>query len=810
MSDIPDAVLIEQPDASGRLAAPRRDQIIATVAAVAASLAIHAVLILGYLGYMAYVMPLVSRPTEVLFTAQTEAPLPRIPETALKDEPPTPESAQVTISPEALPSLDMQSPGDLADLPDMGENLPDVQPYTPDFGSPDADSLLGRPEDLGAGIVKEGFGAPPPGADLIGGTGNVQAAGQMLSSRLQEGFKDKDILLVWVVDASPSLYDKIEMLKSRIQPLFDALNKENPKKLDMTVVSFDNKPELLLKEPTADPQAVMQAMDGLKERSFAEFKKKALAKIKNPDLTLTPVPENTMLALRFAANPANLKTREDRQIVIVLLTDEKGNDAGNWQSTLDALQKRKTPLFVFGPTTRFVSETKSELIIVRDDSITPTGVALVQGQGDIGSAEPVREPVCRQWGAGMFGVNFEEPAVAGPFELSALAKFTGGKYYFIDDLQVVDPATAATLPPNAQAAINAILGERQYNSAGRFNSAAMSEFLPAYDSEKIKAYLNSFGKRLLDIVVAYEKVPKPPASFNSTEELLKAMKTASDNIAAINKTIKQVNSLQPGPEAPKRWRAHRDLFLAQLYFARYTLAEYLKALEEQSRTQFSTTPDAEGFVHYWALSPVPVAAPSALLDPVNSVEFFTPDPVEVVIKSEQELKDFVAAHAALGDNQEMPKIDFNAQMLVLVSLGKVFSPDARIEITGVTRTADSLEIVVEKYNPSATRDENTPYFPNQMVAVPLSPLAPKFLTFDKWSDERVAEETSLLKGGKASAAFRQEAKIAISRVIRLYRGTPWEAVAAQMPPLNSVTLVEVKYKPEPPAGPQAPGLPGDF
>jgi hypothetical protein len=818
MSDISEVSLTEQPPAFERMAEPRRDKIISIIAAAVASLAIHAVLIFGgYLVYNTYVTPLTNQSHEVLFSAQTEEPLPPIAEPERRDllqQGETTESSTATVD---IAALDTSSSGAGAmALPEIGgENLPDIPVYTPGFGLQTTDNLFGRPEDLGGVVTTEGFGSSRgTGGEVLGGTGTVEGIGQLFSSRLQEGFQGKDLLLVWLVDASASLYDKIGMLKGRVQPLFDTLNKENPKKLDMTVVSFDSSTKLELAAPTADPAAITLAMDTIKERSFNRFKKKALEKIAKPDLPTTRTPLNTMQALRFAADPANLnlKEGEERQIVIVLLTDEKGSDTVRWSEAFDALKKRKIPLYVFGPTTRMVSETKSELLLVRDPSIPPVGVALVNGVGDLGSAEPVREPVCRNWGVGMFGVNFEEPTTAGPFELSMLVKLTGGKYYFVDDMGIVDPATAGQLPANAQAAAQNILGERQYNSAGRFSLAAMGQYMPKYDSEEINAFMRSFGTRFLDLVVEFEKIPKPPASFASTEDLRKALRTASDDIRAINVKIKQVESLKVGPEVPPRWAAHRDLFLAQLCYARYTLNEYVKALEEFANTEFSPKPDAEGFIHYYALSPVPVAAPTITLDPVNSVEFFTWNPVEAVIKSDQELKDFVKANAALGENQELPKVDFNTQMLVLVSLGKAFSPEARIEILAVTQTKDALEVAVDKNTPLANTDENTPYFPNRMVIVPASPLAPKFLPYEKWSEERAAEETGLLKGGKLSAGYRQDAKAAISRVIRFYRGTPWEAVASQMLPLNSVKLEEVKFTPQapPPGNTDAPGLPGDF
>jgi hypothetical protein len=844
MSDIPEAIPVDQAVISTRMATTRRDRLITTISAIIASFAIHAVIIFGgYVAWTSYVKPIVTG-KQVLFAERLESPtmdqLPEIVDTPRPEITSKNPTAEVNMAPNT-PSLDAPPTGNSdVTVPNVGENLTDLQPFTPGLGSDTAGGMFARPEELG-GPMASGFGGGrgSGGGGVVGGTGNIESTGRVFGSRMAEGFKGKDVLLVWVVDGSASLYDKMEKLKGQVQPLFDSMNKENPKKLDMTVVSFEDKPQLLIQEPTADAAPVIKAFDAVKQTSFKKLTEKTLARIANPRATFPPTPLNTMLALRWAANPANLNCREDRQIVIALLTDEKGKDFATWQETLSALKARRIPLFVFGPTTRMVSETKPELLVVRDNSIAPFGVALVRGKGTLGSAEAVREPVCREWGAGMFGVNIEEPTEAGPFELSMLVKFTGGTYLIIDDIGAVDAAGAAVLPDNARNEANGILGDRQYNSSNRFTKEVMEGYLPTYDPEAIKALMASFGSRLLEIISTYEKVPKPGVYFGSSEDIKTALRQANDNLGAIARAINQVSQLRAGPEVPPRWVAHRDLFLAQLWYARYTMMEYVKALQEFEKVEFSTKPEADGSVRHFELRQVPITTRSSPLDMATAVasvkdeagnmrilpvDIFTLEPMEAVIKSDQELQNFLKANSVLqGDNQRIPVVNFNPppvvppnppiapQMLIVATLGKVFSPFTRVEIVAVTQTKDELQIAVQKYVQQAAKDENTPYFPNHVVTVPMSPLPPKFMTSDKWIELRATEEAGLLKGGKESARCRQEAKIAISRVIRLYKGMPWEHVAAQMAPLNSVKLEEIKAKPQaPPATPSVPGVPGDF
>ena len=806
----------------GVMAEPRtREQLITGLAAVVVSLAIHAVLIfVGYVLYKVYLHAPAGKAVGILFAVRVEPSPEYVEAYKLQDVPHAENMVEAGIdAPDAL-RFDTSGLDDPLKLPDVIPDESDMRPVTPTFGPGATDTLFARPEELRKGLT-EGFGDDRGPGGILGGTGGIGSAGSSFGSGLAQDFKHKDLLLVWLVDSSPSLLGQIDTLKGQISPLFDRLSKLSPGRLQMTVVSYGVKAELLLENPVTNPAAVTAALDEIRKRNLKKFKERVLARYRNPEVKIAPLAENTMRALREAST---IRNAEGRQVVIALLTDERGDDAKNWQQALRALQAKNIPLFVFGPTTRMLSKSGQELLVIKDDAfvdkqlnpqtskpVNPHGYALVAGRGDWGSAEAGREPYCRNWGAALFGVALEQPMIAGPFELSALVKLTGGKYYFIDKGRVVGAAGAAKLPPDAESAVNGVTADRQRNSAQKFDLSVMHEYTPEYSAKVRNRFINSFGKRLRDIVEEFEKAAKPPDRFASTREIRQAGRIAGTCLNRVEQAIKQVQALKAGPEVPRRWLAYRDLFLAQLYVARYNLVEYLKVVEGNYGRKLSTVPDADGFVHWLKLQRVPVAAPAKDMPTNETAGILTLEPVRAVMSSRKELDEFLKNKGVLGENQKRPEVNFEREMLIVVSLGRVHSPDAEVEILYVTQCGDTLEVVVREVNPKvSSRDQDRPYFPCHAVVVPRSQSLPKFVSFAEWSKARIAEEASLLKGRKTSAKFRQDAKIVVELVTRKYRGTPWAEVAKGMRNLGTFTLKEVKTKPPAEAASGTPVLPGDF
>ena len=170
------------------------------------------------------------------------------------------ESVEEIVPEELLP----QRPEifDLDRLPESGD----------DSESEDRSSILGAERLAGVG--------GDSGAGILGSGGGIGGGVDDMGGKLGGRGIPRDILLVWVIDSSPSMFDKIDQLKTRIGPLFNQFNKEQPDRVLMAVVAFDSRPELILEKPTGKTGDVLNAMEEVKQRGEEEAKKAALAYLK--------------------------------------------------------------------------------------------------------------------------------------------------------------------------------------------------------------------------------------------------------------------------------------------------------------------------------------------------------------------------------------------------------------------------------------------------------------------------------------------------------------------------------------------------
>jgi len=684
------------------------------------------------------------------------------------------ESVEEIVPEELLP----QRPEifDLDRLPDPGDDS-ELEDRSAILG---AERLAGVGGDSGAGILGSGGGISG-GTDDMGG----KLGGRGIS---------RDILLVWVIDSSPSMSKKIDQLKTRIGPLFKLLNDEQPDKVLMAVVAFDSRPELLLEKPTDKTGDVLNAMEEVKQRGEEEAKKAALAYLKTGRVPPGTGVENVMAAIKFAAH---LTRQTDRQVVIGVMTDEAGDDAAKWYPAWEALKRFNIPLYVFGPATNFVNNISSmrfEFTDKRfvDDTIDPrskmprnsTGAVVITANADRGWAMPHREPLASNWGIIFRGVSTDLPGGCGPYYLSKLVMLSGGRYYAID--------------PGVK----------------YFGTPEMAGYMPSYNTAENRRILSAFGDKFISYVKAWNDKAKPPAGMSSYDQVVAARRLANENLKLAGELIGRVRALGSPDSLPARWRAHRDLFLAELYGARYRLREYLAALSAVSnKTVGITTSGGEKVRRSVALNDRPVTGAEGPQNTMQeTIPFATFKPVELVIRSEEEWKRAVKEHAAYRDMQEKPPVNFQTQMLIIVSGGQSFRPEAYVFIAGVNAVDGVQEVAVDRNLPpsSGMDDSDRVFFPSSVVIVPRTDGAVKFVKLGKWITSKAEQIKGEMQGGLKSAEARAEAEVLLLHTARKYKGTPWAETAQGLLPLPSFGLnilkktLEASKPSKPPKPPKPP------
>ena len=201
------------------------------------------------------------------------------------------------------------------------------------------------------GIKIDGLGGSPlslipaaPAADLSGGgkiagdpifdVKEIGVALDQLAREILRHLKDHKLTVVWLFDESTSMQDDQRIILEKFDRVSSELklNIEPTKKtagaLNHAVVGFGQGIDYLLEKPREDIDQIGRAIKHLK-------------------IDQTGV-ENTMRAIRDVVEHYSGLIKKDRRLLIVLVTDESGDDGADVEEARQALKKYKVPLFVIG------------------------------------------------------------------------------------------------------------------------------------------------------------------------------------------------------------------------------------------------------------------------------------------------------------------------------------------------------------------------------------------------------------------------------------------------------------------------------
>jgi hypothetical protein len=404
------------------------------------------------------------------------------------------------------------------------------------------------------GVKIDGLGGSPlallpaaPAADLIGGgkiagdpifdVKEIGAALDQLAREILRHLKDHKLTVVWLFDESTSMeddkrtiYEKFDRVSSELK-----LNVEPSKKaagaLNHAIVGFGQGIDYVLEKPREDIDQIGRAIKRLK-------------------IDQTGI-ENTMHALREVVEHYAGLIRKDRKLLIVLVTDESGDDGGDIEEARQALKKYKVPLFVIGRQSLFGYPFAHHRYIdpVTKDEYYP----LIRRGPETADVE------IYQWD-GLHERWDEQPSGFAPYELARLTKDSGGIYFLL---------------PSEE-----FMRIRQREQA--YSITQLKEYLPEYDNRMnyVERRNSSPLRQVLYTIVLEAKNFIYHRYFPiDTAELVKAAieegEKATVTLNVLLDVQKRLESLAKlrDREPAKRWQAHYDLMLAQ------TVAFEVKAYE---------------------------------------------------------------------------------------------------------------------------------------------------------------------------------------------------------------------------------------
>ena len=259
-------------------------------------------------------------------------------------------------------------------------------------------------------------------SNVKGLTGGVSREGEQdfrsamdaLARPVVQSVKRSKTLVVILFDGSRSLIKERGLLSAQLQRTFDelkfAITDRQEKKLDWAVVAFGEKAKLVLK-PTRSIKDVQRALNGMSVDKSGK--------------------ENVLGAIAFALKKLS---RRGRRMVLVLMTDEQGDDVGlapkapaNVKKALDAAvracKSKNARVYVLGREAYF--QRPGRYYVVKEKGENRVGWQ------DLGYAD-CRQEVPRRARHAMVGSSYI-PSGFGCYSLSVLAYRTGGAVMIVSD-----------------------------------------------------------------------------------------------------------------------------------------------------------------------------------------------------------------------------------------------------------------------------------------------------------------------------------------------------------------------------------------
>jgi von Willebrand factor type A domain len=373
---------------------------------------------------------------------------------------------------------------------------------------------------------------------------DVGAALDQLAREILRHLQDHKLTVIWLFDESESMKDDQKAIREKFSRVASELRvnvdtkKKNDPPLTHAIVGFGGDVHFELERPTADIDQIGRAIDRLRIEPSGV--------------------ENTLTAIFKVIDHYGVLINKDRRLLIVLVTDESGDDGGYVEEARQAAVSKRVPIYVIGRQSLFGYRDARLLYI---DPVTKDHYWPVIHRGP-----ETADVEMLQWD-GLHSRWDEQPSGFAPYELARLAKDSGGIYFLLpsEETMRVRQREKAYQIKDLKEYVPA------YESRGEYNEKRMRSELRRTMAEIIRATRDFPFRRHFSIIPevtaqqASEEYPNVTFRLNALieiEQRLRKLKSARDR------------------ETEKRWRAHYDLMLAQVVAYQIQAYEYRAALQE--------------------------------------------------------------------------------------------------------------------------------------------------------------------------------------------------------------------------------------
>lgn len=426
-------------------------------------------------------------------------------------------------------------------VPDVVVNIgsmtvPGLNMISKDLGSGQVTGEVGR--------VVEGYGA---------------ALGQM-TQELVRLMRESKVHVVWLFDESDSMKDDQKEIRERFHKVYDELGlvQKSDTKLKLsdeilltTVVSFGEKVTEHTSKPTSNVEDIKKAIDDIKiDESGKEY---------------------TCAAIMSAVSKYQQgSVRQKRKLVLIVVTDESGDDGQLVEEAIDRCKKSDTPVYVLGHYSVFGYP------YARMSWVDPKYKLTHWLQINRGPETPF--PECLQFD-GLHGRWDVFSSGFGPYEQVRMAKETGGIFFMLPGKED-NLAGAGSLEERKFD----LLDMREYLP----DLSARMEYARDRDTSKFRnaqwqviVTLNPHLDKELNM--QEHRYSLDPATFSTQgkttfERALRAM-------GMLNQAVKILDDVKKlrDKEQSQRWRANYDLMHAQCLAYRVRLFQLLISLDAHQK-----------------------------------------------------------------------------------------------------------------------------------------------------------------------------------------------------------------------------------
>jgi hypothetical protein len=355
------------------------------------------------------------------------------------------------------------------------------------------------------------------------------------------------VTVLWMFDESGSMKDDQRTIADKFDRVVGELNLRVPEQegetsdLEHAIIGFGKATHFENSPPRADLEGIRRAIASLPVDESGE--------------------EKTMKAVIDAIGRYGRAVAKDRKLLLVLVTDESGDDGDLVEQARLALVNRGATAYVLGRQSMFGTDRVHLRYVdpVTSDVYWPP----IRRGPEAAGLELL------QWDGLWTHRHDEQPSGFAPYELARLVKETGGIYFLL---------------PNEEELRNRPQGEKAYSMA------TLKEFLPDYGPrpEYLARVSQSDLRRTMAEIIQLTRqgfgfqrhfpVNPPELAKAIGEELPKV----DNQLRALLAFEQRLKALDPArdKEPNRRWQANYDLMLAMVVAFQVKAYEYRACLQE--------------------------------------------------------------------------------------------------------------------------------------------------------------------------------------------------------------------------------------